>query len=189
MNSKSKSIAMGGLMTALSVILLYLGSILPTGTLILLTVASLPVAIMIIENGYGYGLLTYGSTGIAFFIFSGNIKGLITYSIFFGIYPVIKLVAEKNPFIIKEFALKIGFFNLSLMGILYGFKLIGIDFLTLVKGINFPFGYSDAKDGILYWAMPYILFAVAQIAFLVYDYAFSILIGYYIKRFQKKLSI
>ena len=189
MNSKSKSIAMGGLMTALSVILLYLASILPSGTLVLLTVASLPVAIMIIENGYGYGLLTYGSTGIAFFIFSGNVKGLITYSIFFGIYPIIKLVAEKNPFIIKEFALKIGFFNLSLMGILYGFKLIGIDFLALVKGINLPFGNPETNSGILYWAMPYILFAAAQIAFLFYDYALSILIGYYIKRFQKKLSI
>lgn len=185
MKNKSKSIALGGLMTALSVILLYLASILPTGTLVLVSIASLPVAIMIIEENYKYGLLTYAATGLVFFLASGNLKGLVTYLIFFGIYPIIKHIAERLPFIIKEFALKLGFFNLSLLIIVLAFKVLGVDFLMLVKEMNLPFGMSNASSGIVYWILPYVLFAVAQIAFIAYDYGFSILIAFYIKRLKK----
>ena len=175
-------------MTGLSVILLYLAGIMPSGRLVLLGIASLPVAIMIMENGFSYGFMTYVSTGILFFIVSGNLKGLISYMVFFGIYPVIKNIAERLPFVIKEYALKFGFFNLSLYISVMAFKLVGIDFMMLVRGLKLPFGISDAKSGPLYIAMPYLLFAIAQIAFYVYDYGFSLLITYYTKRFAKSLN-
>lgn len=189
MKNRTKSIALGGILTALSVILLYIAGIVPSGRILFLVLASLPVAIMTMEEGLGMGFLTYGGAGLLFFLLTGNLKGVVTFGLLFGVYPIIKYKAEQIPFVVKEFALKYGFFNLSLYGMVTVFRWIGIDFMMLVSALKLPFGLSGETSGIVKAALPYILFIFAQGAFLVYDYGLSVLIVQYLKRIKKEIPM
>jgi hypothetical protein len=86
----SRKIAFTGIFTGTAVIFLYFGAILPTGRLTLYFMASLPVAIAIVEFGTGAGISVYFAVCTLSALMGGNILGIVPFALFFGHYPIFK---------------------------------------------------------------------------------------------------
>ena len=163
---KSKYIAESGLLVALTIVILFATSIVPISTLSILTVASCLIPISIIRTSIKNALLVYiASSILSFFLVPTNIA--IYYTLFFGIYGIIKYFIEKFKNIFIELIIKLIAFNL-LLGIGY---LITKSFLGIISP-EFSF---------------WILWIIAQGAFLVYDYALTLAISFFLNIFHKHI--
>lgn len=164
----SRKIAFAGVFAGISVVLLYIGSIMPTGKLTLYFLASLPIAFTIIESGIGAGVTLYFAVCILAALVSGNIYGVVPFMLFFGHYPVFKFLIERNRKAFAELLLKLVIFNVSMVLWYFLFKSIFLQIL--------PAQLAGGR-------MLFIAGIVAmQVIFFIYDYVFSRLLFYYESR-------
>lgn len=182
---KASSIAFGGILTAISLILLYLTRLIPTNTLTLLALLSFIPPIALMEKGVKTAILVYVCSSIGSLLFAPpNISFL--YILFFGIYGIIKGFIERmnKPFI--EIVLKLVFFNIAFLITFFLIKaILGIDlqaiFAKLLSRIA-SLGLNSTSSSIL-------IYLLLQPAFLIFDYALTLLVGYYddyIKRYIRQ---
>ncbi len=161
---KAKDLTLGGILIALTLVILYSSSILPISTLTILTLASCLIPICIIRSSVKTGFLVYiGSTTLGFFIIPINI--IVYYGLFFGVYGIIKYYIERLRKLSLEIILKLIIFNIIFI--------IIFTVATLFLGnvvINIPL---------------WLLWILAQPTFIVFDYALTLIIGYYLNRFHK----
>ncbi|SDO92214.1 hypothetical protein [Clostridium gasigenes] len=161
---KAKDLTLGGILIALTLVILYSSSILPISTLTILTLASCLIPICIIRSSVKTGFLVYiGSTTLGFFIIPINI--IVYYGLFFGVYGIIKYYIERLRKLSLEIILKLIIFNIIFI--------ISFTVATLFLGnvvINIPL---------------WLLWLLAQPTFIVFDYALTLIIGYYLNRFHK----
>lgn len=151
----SKKVAYGGVLLAVNVILLLLINVIPINTLFIMGLASLPIAIVIMEFGPKSGIAFYIASIVLGFIVMTNKSHWIIYAFTFGIYGLIKYLIEKDKPISLEIALKLIFANVV---------------LVLLYFILKAFVYIPVK-----WQ----LIAVFEVAFIIYDYVYSSFIDYY----------
>jgi hypothetical protein len=161
----SRRIAFLGIFTGISVVMLYMSAIMPTGKLTLYFLASLPVAFSIIEAGTGAGISLFFASCILSALISGNILGIVPYAFFFGHYPVFKYLIEKGRKAVAEVILKLTVFNLSMLLWYLLFKSIFLNVL--------PVQITDNP------VVKAVFIVGMQLLFFIYDYAFSKLIFYY----------
>lgn len=161
---KAKHIAESGILAALTIVILYAASILPISTLSVLTVASCLIPISIIRTSVKSAISVYIiSSFLSFFLVKTNIA--IYYTLFFGVYGVIKYFIEKTNKIVLEILLKLISFNILLVIIYF----IATSFLAALN-IKLPL---------------YLLWIIGQVGFLIYDYALTIIISFYLNRIHK----
>ncbi|MBZ4645159.1 MAG: putative rane protein [Clostridia bacterium] len=165
-----KKVALGGFATALAVICLYLASILPTNRLFFYAISSMFLLAMVIEFGVSSAVVTYISTALLAFIIIPDKLMLIPYVLFFGYYGIIKYYVEKINNLIIEWIIKLLLFNIS-MYILY---IITVKMLFETITTRFPI---------------WITVVLGEIAFVVYDYGYSMAAGYYKYRLRKLFKI
>lgn len=165
----TKKIVTGGVLLALSIATIFGATFVPGIELTLYALSSVYVAIMIIEFKPNAGWLFYFASVILTFILVPNKAGVIPYTIFFGIYAMIKYYIENFKKFSQpvEIILKLVFCNLMFF--------FGIYFL----GKLFT-GALQIPDV----ALPIIIIG-AQIFFLAYDYVLTLIIGFYLKRRSK----
>ena len=168
--SMGKKVALGGFVTALSIICLYLAGTLPTSRLFFYAMSSMFLLAIVVEFGIPSAIITYLSTALLAIFIVPKSPMLFAYVFFFGYYAIIKYYIEKINHLWIEWIVKLVIFN--------GF--IGISYMILVKMF-----FEDIQTGFSIW----ITLILAEIAFVVYDYGFSIGIGYYRKRLRKLLGI
>jgi len=168
-NLDTKKIATGGVLLALSIATLFGATFVPGVELTLYALSSVYVAIIILEFTPNTGWLFYFATVMLAFFLIPNKVGMIPYTIFFGIYAMMKYYIENFKKISQpiEVILKLVFCNLMFV---LGFLFFGTVF---TGAIHIP----DI-------ALPIILIA-AQVFFLVYDYILTLVIGFYLKRRPK----
>lgn len=163
---KSKYIAENGILVALTLAILSTASIIPINTLSILTVSSFLIPVSIIRSSIKYAIMVYFASSIAsFFLIPTNIS--LYYTLFFGIYGLVKYFAEKIKIIPLELVFKLISLNILLV-LIYFVTLFFIGLPT----IQYPL---------------YILWGISQIGFLIYDYALTILISFYLKRIHKHI--
>lgn len=162
---KSKYIAESGIITALIVIILYMASILPISTLSILTAASCLIPISLIRTNIKYSIAIYLCSSILSF-FMLPLKISISYAVFFGLYGILKSYIERLHKMPIEILLKLISFNILLF-IAY--------FLC-----NNIIELSTIHSSLL------VILASAQIIFLIYDYALTLLISIYISKIHNR---
>lgn len=160
---KSKHIAESGILIALTIVVLYAASILPVSKLTVLTIVSCFIPLSIIRTSIKNTILVYVSSSILS-LFLIPLNTALAYVLFFGIYGIIKLYIEKIRNLPLEICLKLVIFNILLVVIYFVTQNI------LVFSASLPI---------------WIIIIGAQIVFLVYDYALSIIINYFYDRFHK----
>lgn len=111
LNNKSKAVAYGGLLTALSVIFIYLTNVLPYNKLAMLFISSLIILISVTIIGTKYSLFVYISSAILSFFIIGIRGTTLSYILFFGPYGLIKNLIEKLKKPVLEIILKLIYFN------------------------------------------------------------------------------
>lgn len=157
----SRKIAYSGILLALNIILLILVNIIPMNTLFLLGLASLPIAIVIMEYGPKAGILFYIGSVLLSFIIMVNKAQWILYVFTFGIYGLIKYIIEKDRSFVQEYILKF-----------------------LVANILIIFVYIILK-GFVYIPINIFLILIFEISFIIYDFVYSQFIDFYNDKLRK----
>lgn len=160
----ARSVTYPALLGAVSIALLYLACVAPTGTIGLVALAGVPVAGVVMAGGASAGLLCWAAVSmLGLFLVPDKVCVLI-YAAMFGLYPVVKSLAESLSRKGLELLCKLGFFNLSLTAVIWIAK-------AAVLG-KLPW------DTVPIWA----LYGAGNLLFLAYDYGFSGLISAYLSR-------
>ena len=160
-------VATGGVLAALSLLLLYCATLLPSGRIGMVAVAGLVPAVGVISGGLGTGFLCYAATAVLGLLLVPDKGCALVYALFLGLYPMVKYLVERLRRLPIELLLKLVFFNLILVIFLFGFS--ALLFPLLPERMHAP--------------LP--LFGLGNVVFLIYDYGFSKLITYYASRIRK----
>lgn len=160
--NKTNSLVKGALICALTMIFLYISNVLPTNRLALLTLTSALVALAVLSLGLRWAFITYLSSTLLSFILGLRASGLV-YGIFFGVYPIIKYYIEKIRRPLAEIPLKLLYFNMCLFLSYYFYTNV----FMAAFSIKFPL---------------YMMIIAAEIAFIIYDYALTLIISFINKR-------
>lgn len=163
---KVNDLTQSAIFITLTLIILYFSSILPINTLSILTIASCLIPICIIKISLRNAILVYISSTILSFLIL-PIKYSIYYGVFFGLYGIIKYLIEKLNSLFLEIILKLISFN-----ILLTFSYLLIKTLLGLNNINISL-------------FTFIIFA--QFAFLIFDYALTLIISFYLNRIHKHI--
>lgn len=162
----TKTVALGGVMLALLLMTLFLASFLPGVELTLYAISSVFTAIIILETNIKGGTLFYFASALMALALIPNKLAILPYLFLFGFYGILKYLIEKIAKLPIEIILKLLIFNISLGTGLFIFK------EAFVANIRLP-EYSN-----------FILIIAGQFMFLLYDYIFSLIIGFYSRRFK-----
>lgn len=169
--NKSSKTALGGIIAAVSVVLMFLTSIIPTLTYAIPAAAGLLLLIMVIEIDKKWATVVYLSVSILSVLLIADKEAAVMYVAFFGYYPIIKQPIEKylNKYIC--WLIKILIFNAAIIAsyllLIYVFNLSMDDFGDLTK---------------IGLALLYLAF---NVVFVIYDIALTRLITAYIYKWQK----
>ncbi|WP_133015531.1 hypothetical protein [Clostridium cuniculi] len=179
---KAKDIALGGILVALTTIVLYATSILPISTLAILTIASALIPVCIIRSNIQTSIFVYISSSlIAFFLVPINISFL--YFVFFGVYGIIKYFIERIRKEKLEIVLKLIFFNIAfIIGFIIMQNVLGINIIAGLEVLMSRFFDTSGRT-----IASIILWIVAQPIFLIYDYAMTMIITFYMERIHKNI--
>lgn len=163
--SKSASrTALGGVLAALSLLLLFAATLLPSGRIGMVAVAGLVPAAGVISGGLATGFLCYGAAGLLGLLLLPDKGCALLYAIFFGLYPMVKSAIERLRKLPLELLLKLAFFNGVLAILLFGFSALLFPLLPELLRSPLP------------------IFLAGNVAFLLYDFGFSKLATYYAAR-------
>ena len=147
---------------------MFAGSIVPGIELTLFAVSSLFTAVMIIETGVKGGILMYAAAVILGLVIIPNKLAMIPYAFFFGYYGILKYYIEKLKGRYIQLIVKIIFFAVVLCAGLIGFKEL------LLGSIHLP-DYPVA-----------VLIIAGIVMMVVYDYIYTMLINFYVRRIKNK---
>ncbi len=154
MKSKTKNTAICGLMTALSVVLMMLTTLIPVFMYVIPIVTGLLVLFTADVSNKKWGAGVYFSTAFLSILLITDKEAALTYALFFGYYPLIKDLIEKLPRLIS-WLLKLFVFNLAAVSIgVIGFYVFGVS--------------GDEYNEFGKYTIP-ILLIMANAAFILYD--------------------
>ena len=165
----TKKLALAAILSALSVVILLLGSIITVLDLTSVALASLLIMIAVIELGGGYPYLIWLVAGTLAILLVPDKFGALLYLIFGGIYPIFKAMFERIHNIIS-WVLKFGCFNLMM--------------IIVVIVANYILRIPDTGLG---FTLP--LFAICNFTFVLYDLATTQLITLYLIKFRKLFGL
>ena len=166
--SKAKKVSLSGILIALTVISLFLSVIVPTNTLSFYALSSFFISIIIMEFGTNSGWAFYAASSILALIILPDKIGLIPYVAFFGLYGLIKFYIERLKKLLLEYILKIAYFTAA-FAIAWTFAK---EFFSSRINIGFPL---------------LVLIIILEIAFIVYDYVYTLFIQYYNTKLRNML--
>ena len=161
----SKKITYSGILLGLNIVLLLISNLISINTMFFMGLASLIISVIVMEYGVNTGVVFYIASIILSFIVMPNKSQWLLYILTFGIYGLVKYFIEKGRPIYTEIILKLIFANLVaviLYLILKNIVIIPINIITII---------------------------VYQVAFLVYDYVYSLFIEYYNEKIKRIINI
>ncbi len=158
MKNKTKNTAVCGLMTALSVVFMMLTTLIPVFMYVIPIVTGLLVLFTADVANKKWGTGVYFSTAFLSLLLITDKEAALTYTLFFGYYPLIRDVIEKMPRLLS-WILKFLIFNLSAVGIgVIGFYVFGVS--------------GDEYNEFGKYTIP-ILLVMANVAFILYDFCLT----------------
>ena len=166
--TKTSTIALGGICLALTLVFVFIGSIVPGIELTMFAISSLFVAVMIMESGVRGGIILYAAAVLLGLILVPNKLAMIPYGFFFGYYGILKYFIEKLPKGLLQIIIKLAFFALVMCAGILAFKEL------LLGSISLP-DYPTA-----------ILIIAGIVMMLLYDYIYTLLINFYLKRIKNR---
>ncbi|WP_294825095.1 hypothetical protein [uncultured Eubacterium sp.] len=168
----SKIIAYSGVATALSVVMLFLGSIFWVLGYTMPLVASLVMIILLDSISQKSALLTFISTSIISFILLNDKECVLLYILFFGYYPLIrdKINDIKPKFL--SYLLKFITFNAAMV----------LTQVLCVYVFGIPFDDMLGKWGIVLFVL------CLNLVFVVFDKLYTLLLRLYRIKLKKKVE-
>lgn len=164
----SNKIAFMGVMLALVLVTLFIAVLMPMNRLFFTALSSVFVAMVIMEINVAYGWMFYLASSVLAFLLIPLKSIALLYAALFGIYGIVKGYIEKIRDRRAEMVLKLLFFNASIFIIYKAASLVAIS-----QAVQIP-----------RWPI-IVLWLIAQVAFLIYDYAYTLFLRIYQKRIRR----
>lgn len=161
--------ALVGVLAALSLVILLLVSVSPSGRMGIVAVAGLVNAAAVISGGLHAGFLCWAVAGILGLILSPDKGNVLLYLVFFGLYPMVKSLIEQLRKAPLEWLCKLVFFNVALTFCWFVLRDV------LLAGLPAVFEQL------------WVLYAGGNAVFVVYDYGFSKLVMLYAARIDRAI--
>ena len=169
----ASKVAMCGICSALSVLLLFFGGVVTIFAYICPMLTGIIMIVLVTTFGYSSAWVTYFVTSVLSFFLVPDKECMLMYVLFFGYYTIIRLVLAKiKPRIVQIFV-KILLFNAALAAV------------NLILFYVFGIPFSSAQDGA--WVI--IVFWIAMnVFFLLYERLLGILDVVYKQRIEKRIK-
>lgn len=167
--------ALGGILTALSVFIMFMSSFFPFLSYTLPAFAGVLLLVIVREAERKWAIMVYAAVSILTFIIVSNKEATIMYIFFFGYYTILKFFVEEkfNNNIIVWF-IKMLVFNISVV----------LGYLVIIYVFAIPFDELNeyGKYGV------FILLGLGNVTFVVFDYALSKLAILYDRHWHKQFK-
>ena len=170
MKGSSRSAAYGALAAALGVVLVYIASVVPTGKIVVLCVASLGTVFVLTRFGWKWALGSFAVTAALSLILCPTKSAAILYAAFLGYYPVAKVLIERLRRPAFRWGGKLICFNAAAMVLFFAAR-------TLFRGDWGPLG-----------GYPLILLVLANALFVLYDLALQQGMLYFMRNIARRIK-
>ena len=167
-HKKSTAVATAGVLSALTVVILLLGSLIELLDLSAAAMASLVVMVALIELGVGYAWGVYAASAVLSVLLFPK-TATVVFASFVGFYPIVKVYLDRIKPRVLQYVAKLGLFNAFLFGILWILnRLLGADNDWSVLG--------------------YPLYVLGNVTFAVFDFAITRLALFYIYKLRNRFK-
>ena len=163
--SRTRKLTRAAVLTAMAAAFLYAGAWVPRGGIALAALACLIGAVALIECGLWWAVGHYLVTALLALLLSPDKTPALWYALVLGPYPVLKHLIERLSPAALRWALKLAVFC-ACMAALY-------------------FLFSAAFTGAMPRVPGYVLLPALAAVFIVFDIAFTRLIGLYLRRVHR----
>lgn len=168
---KSSKTALGGVIAALSLVLMLISAVIPFLTYVLPALAGMILMIMVIEIGRKWAAVAYVAVSILSLLILTDKETAVMYAAFFGYYPIAKSIIEEKLSHVMEIIAKFALFNAA---VLAAYGLLIFVFKIPIEGLD-DFGK---------WTIPILLIA-ANVVFYLFDFTLSRLVTIYLIRWRR----
>ena len=169
----SMKIAVCGIFTALSVVLLFFGGVMIIFLYMMPMITSVFMIILRRTFGVSSAVITYIATSLISFMVVPERECMLMYVLFFGYYPIIYPVLQRIKFAFIRIILKLMLFNSMLC------------FIQLIMIYVFGVPLLKEDEGIIFL----IVFAVGfNIMFIIYDIVVKIISILYKQKLEKRIK-
>ena len=165
---KAKKLTVSAILTALSIVLLYLASVFPVLSLSLIAVAGLLPAVAVIECGLPFAGGMYAASCILALLLVPDKSCAILYAVLFGNYPFVKYFAERVKARMLSWIIKLAVANGLLAILFFVFRTVMLSFIpdnTLITATIIMF----------------------NVIFILYDICFTRLTAFYMARIHRHI--
>lgn len=176
MKDISYRVALGGIVSALCLMCMFLAGIMPMFYLILPMIAGILLMIIAEEVNKSWAWLTYVSVSILSIFITADKESALVFIMLFGHFPILRLYIEKIRLKILRWLIKLVIFNVCAVSFFYTTVFIfGIDQML-----------EDMNDFGKYGAV--IMLVLCNIVFVLYDLNLYMLYYLYKKKFMPLLK-
>ena len=169
---RTNKITLCALMAALAVVLM-LAAYFPYLTYAIPAFAGLCIMVVLLETGAKWAISAYITSAVLTLLFCEP-EAMLMYVFLFGYYPILKAFIEKINKPLLEWPIKMIFFNVVVI--------LVYSFIAQLFGVNM----SDTNDFGKYTV--YIVLAVANVVFVIYDITVAKMATFYIYIIKPKLN-
>lgn len=158
MKDISYRVALGGIVSALCLVTMFLSGIMPALYLVLPMVAGVLMMIIAVEVNTKWALLTYISVSILSMFITFDKEAALIFIMFFGHYPILRFYIEKIRSKLSKIITKFAVFNVCIISYFYVTVYL-FELKQMLDELN-DFGKYGAA----------IMLVIVNIIFILYDY-------------------
>lgn len=173
----AKKLALCGMIAALSVVLMLFEGLFSLASVAVPALAGCLLIPVVAEAGLGYAFGTFGATGILCLFLAPDREAALIYLLFFGYYPALYAVLSKIKNIWIRWIVKLAVFNAGAVSeALLTVWILGVPVEEFTE-IPFVGAYGPA-----------VLLLLANLVFVLYDFALAGVITQYYRRFRRMIA-
>lgn len=172
--SKSFKVALGGIIAALSVALMFMTGLIPTLTYAIPAICGFLLTIIVVEISPAFAFAVYFAVSFISIFLVADKEAALFYALFFGYYSIIKGYIERKCNKTVEWIVKLIIFNISVVAAS----------LIATKVFMIPFGEFGALGKM---AIP-LLLVLGNVVFVIYDIALTRIISVYVYKWRKYIK-
>lgn len=177
----SRRIAFGGILSALSLLCMFLSGLFPFAEYTCPAAAGILLVALVIDFGRKTACIAYAAVAFLSFFITSNKEAAVLFLFFLGYYPILKSLLEQVSSRVLEWVLKLACFNLMII-LAYWIIIRFLGLTDVLESIRLG-GFEIAAQYAVY-----VLLALGNITFILYDMALSRLILVYCQILRPRLK-